>query len=235
MNIQIFANKEEASQQAFILIKEALDQNKLNFGMMTGESPKLFYQMLRESDLDFTQANSINLDEFYGLGEEDEHSYHYYMEKHLFKFKQFNQTFIPNGKNYNLIDEIDRYEQILADYPRDIQMLGIGVNGHIGFNEPGESFNSTTHLTRLAETTIGTYQNYFKGLERPPEYAYSMGIKSIMDADQIILLAFGAHKAKAVRDMIEGPVTRKVPASILQNHPNTVILLDREASRLLNS
>lgn len=203
--------------------------------MATGDTPTILYQLLVQSSLDFSQATAVNLDEFYGLPATVAQSYHAYMQHHLFKDKPFKQSFIPNGMHYNLLEEIAHFDAILEQYPRDIQLLGLGVNGHIGFNEPGESFQLKTHLTRLSKTTMETYQRYFNDLPKAPEYAYSMGIQSIMEADQIILMAFGAHKAKAVRDMIEGPITRKVPASILQEHPNTVILLDREASRLLMS
>lgn len=233
MNIITLPNKVAASKKALEIITDTLREGNEVFGLSTGETPKILYELICKSPLDFSQSTAVNLDEFYGIKAEQEQSYHHYMDKHLFYKKKFKQSFIPNGENYNVLDEIERFDRILEEHPRDLQLLGLGINGHIGFNEPGESFELRTHLTRLSTVTLGTYQNYFKALEDAPQYAYSMGIKSILEAKHIVLMAFGAHKAKAVKDMVEGPVNRNVPASVLQQHKKTTILLDREAGRLL--
>src|SRR5690606_14833119 len=123
--------------------------------------------------------------------------------------------------------------KIIADNPIDLQILGIGTNGHIGFNEPGASFDSETRKVALVESTIESNKVYFEHEEDVPRYAYSMGIKSIMASKKIILMAFGEHKAEAIKNMIEGPITEDVPASILQRHPNVTVIVDEEAGSLL--
>ena len=132
-------------------------------------------------------------------------------------------------------EETARYDQVLTEHPIDLQILGVGNNAHIGFNEPGSSFEATTRCVDLTDTTIQANKRFFESAEDVPTKAYSMGIKSIMDAKKIILLAFGENKAQAVKDMIEGPVTTDVPASILQEHPQVAVFLDKEAASLLNN
>ena len=169
-----------------------------------------------------------------GLGGENEQSYRYYMNDHLFNHKPFKETFVPNGLAEDLVAECARYDEVIATHPIDFQVLGIGENGHIGFNEPGTSFDVTTHVVDLTPSTISANQRYFASREEVPTQALSMGIKSIMQSKQIVLLAFGEKKADAIKKMVEGPVTPDVPASVLQNHPNVTVIVDKEAASKLN-
>ncbi|UPQ86080.1 glucosamine-6-phosphate deaminase [Ignavigranum ruoffiae] len=236
MYVQVFNSKEEASKAAFDLFKETIENNpQATFGLATGSTPEPLYQLLRESDLDFSQATALNLDEYYGLSADHPQSYAYFMKEQLFDHKPFKETFIPQGDQANVEEETARYDQVLAEHPIDLQILGVGNNAHIGFNEPGSSFDATTRCVDLTDTTIQANKRFFDSAEDVPTKAYSMGIKSIMDAKKIILLAFGENKAQAVKDMIEGPVTTDVPASILQEHPQVAVFLDKEAASLLNN
>lgn len=236
MYVQIFDKKEEACQASFELFKEELDANpQAVFGLATGSTPEVLYQLLSESDLDFSQATGLNLDEYFGLTADHPQSYAFFMQDHLYKNKPFKNKYIPDGSNPDVNIETARYNKIIADHPVDLQILGIGANAHIGFNEPGTSFDSKTHLVDLTDSTIQANKRFFESEDEVPTQAYSMGIQSIMQAKKIILMAFGPTKAKAVRDMIEGPVTEDVPASILQKHPHVYLFIDKEAASLLNN
>lgn len=233
MDIRIFDTEAAASQAAFELFKDTLKTGNETFGLATGSTPETLYALLSTSDLDFSQATAINLDEYLGLTADHPESYAYFMKEQLFNQKPFKSTFIPDGSNKDATQEIQRYNQVLADHPIDLQILGIGQNAHIGFNEPGSSFQAQTQLVNLTPSTIEANQRFFDSIDQVPKHAYSMGIKSIMQAKTILLLAFGHNKAEAVRAMIEGPVTEDVPASILQTHPNVKVYLDKEAAALL--
>ncbi|MCZ0717609.1 glucosamine-6-phosphate deaminase [Aerococcus kribbianus] len=233
MDIQIFENAHEASKKAVDFFEKALEKNQNVFGLATGSTPEALYEQLIDSSLDFSDAIAINLDEYYGLPANHPQSYAYFMEEHLFNAKPFKKTYIPNGENTNVSEEIDRYNTVLAENPIDLQLLGIGQNGHIGFNEPGSSSTEKTRLVDLTQETIMANSRFFSDQSEVPTQAYSMGLASIMSASQILLLAFGENKAEAIKAMIEGPVTSEVPASILQNHPNVTVLLDKEAAKLL--
>lgn len=147
--------------------------------------------------------------------------------------KTFKESYLPDGLASDAEAECARYEQVLADHPIDIQVLGIGTNAHIGFNEPGTSFETPTHKVLLAESTRESNKIYFEREEDVPTHAYSMGIKSIMGAKKIILLAFGESKAQAIKDTVEGKVDESIPASVLQNHPDVTIVVDKAAASLL--
>lgn len=235
MNVQVFDTAEQASQAALELFKESVKNGAKTFGLATGSTPERLYQLLAESDLDFTDSISINLDEYYGLEADHPQSYHYYMNHHLFQHKLFKASYLPDGSNENSKEEVDRYNRLLEANPIDLQLLGLGANGHIGFNEPGTSFDSKTSLVELTDSTIQANKRFFDSIEEVPKQAYSMGLSSIMAADKVVLLAFGESKAWAVKQMVEGPVTEDVPASILQNHPNVEILLDQQAAKDLNN
>ncbi|MBS4749836.1 glucosamine-6-phosphate deaminase [Granulicatella sp. zg-ZJ] len=233
MNIVIVNSATEGAKKAFTLFEQSFQEKAIVFGLATGSTPIELYQLLRESDLDFSDKISINLDEYIGLSAKDEHSYHYFMREQLFNDKPFKENHIPNGLEQCEEIEISRYENILKQYPIDLQLLGLGTNAHIGFNEPGTSFDTRTHKVALTESTIQANKRFFEKEEDVPTYAYSMGLQSIMDAKKIVLLAFGENKAQAVKDMIEGPVTIDVPASILQKHDNVTIIIDECAASLL--
>lgn len=234
MEIKIFKNANDAAKTVETIFAKTLKSGDEVFGLATGSTPETTYARLVTSDLDFSNATAINLDEYYGLNSDHPQSYAYFMNKHLFNKKPFKHTYIPNGIAEDPQAEIDRYNKILEENPRNLQILGIGTNGHIGFNEPGTDFASKTQLVNLTEETIEANQRFFKKREDVPKQAFSMGIDSILDADHIILMAFGENKADAVKDMIEGPVTELLPASILQKHNHVTIILDEDAASKLS-
>lgn len=235
MIVKIFDDERQASHAAYKIVRQAHENGAKVFGWATGATPELLYEELVNSDIDFSDSISVNLDEYFGLDEQHDQSYHAYMEEHLFDEKPFKASYLPHGDNMDVDDEIARYNQILEDNPVDLQILGIGRNGHIGFNEPGSNFNTRTQLVDLTETTIEDNQRFFEDKSEVPTKAYSMGIQSIMEAKAILLLAFGKGKAEAVKAMIEGPVTENLPASILQKHPRVMIILDKAAASLLQT
>ena len=160
-------------------------------------------------------------------------SYRHFMQEHLFNQKPFKESFLPRGIKDNAEAEVERYNQILADHPVDLQILGIGRNGHIGFNEPGTAFDSQTHLVDLDQSTIEANARFFDKIEDVPTQAISMGIANILAAKSIILFAYGESKAQAIAGTVNGPKTESLPASALQGHPDVVIIADQAALSLL--
>lgn len=233
MQIIRVANAEEGGKKAFELIKEGMNNGAKVLGLATGSTPETLYKEMTASDVDFTEMTSVNLDEYVGLGGEDEQSYRYFMNKHLFDKKPFKETFVPNGKAEDLDAASAEYEKIIDAHPVDIQILGIGQNGHIGFNEPGTPIDSLTHVVELTESTINANKRYFDKVEDVPTRAVSMGIGSIMKGKKMILMAYGEAKAEAIKGMIDGPVTTDMPASALQNHQDVVVIIDDAAASKL--
>lgn len=233
MQIIRVANAEEGGKKAFELIKEGMNNGAKVLGLATGSTPETLYKEMTASDVDFTEMTSVNLDEYVGLGGEDEQSYRYFMNKHLFDKKPFKETFVPNGKAEDLDAASAEYEKIIDAHPVDIQILGIGQNGHIGFNEPGTPLDSLTHVVELTESTINANKRYFDKVEDVPTRAVSMGIGSIMKGKKMILMAYGEAKAEAIKGMIDGPVTTDMPASALQNHQDLVVIIDDAAASKL--
>ncbi|MGH2036754.1 glucosamine-6-phosphate deaminase [Enterococcus faecalis] len=233
MQIIRVANAEEGGKKAFELIKEGMNNGAKVLGLATGSTPETLYKEMTASDVDFTEMTSVNLDEYVGLGGEDEQSYRYFMNKHLFDKKPFKETFVPNGKAEDLDAASAEYEKIIDAHPVDIQILGIGQNGHIGFNEPGTPLDSLTHVVELTESTINANKRYFDKVEDVPTRAVSMGIGSIMKGKKMILIAYGEAKAEAIKGMIDGPVTTDMPASALQNHQDVVVIIDDAAASKL--
>lgn len=232
MKVFVAKDKKEGSQKAFELVKQEMENGAKVFGLATGSTPEVLYEIMTSSDIDFSDITSINLDEYVGLSPEDPQSYKYFMEKYLFSKKPFKQTYVPNGLAEEA-EETARYNKIIAENPIDVQVLGIGTNAHIGFNEPGSSFDSETRKVALVDSTIESNKVYFEHEEDVPRFAFSMGIKSILKSKKIILMAYGKNKAEAIQQMIEGPVTEDVPASVLQNHSNVIVIVDEEAGSLL--
>lgn len=223
----------EGAKVAFDMIQEAMKQDIKTLGLATGSTPEALYKEMVESDVDFSHMTSVNLDEYVGLGADDPQSYHYFMREHLFNKKPFKETFLPNGLATDAKKECERYDAIVESHPIDIQILGIGENGHIGFNEPGSSFDGKTSEVNLTESTIEANSRNFSDISEVPTKAYSMGIGSIMQANKIILLAYGTKKAEAIYQTIKGPITELVPASALQVHPDVTIIVDEEAGSKL--
>jgi len=223
----------EGGKKAFEIIKDGMENGVKVLGLATGSTPETLYQEMTSSDLDFSEMTSVNLDEYVGLAGDDVQSYRYFMNDQLFNKKPFKETFVPNGKAEDLAAECKRYDGVIADHPIDLQVLGIGRNAHIGFNEPGTSFDVTTHVVELTESTIEANKRNFDKVEDVPTHALSMGIGSIMQSKKILLMAFGTDKADAIKDMIEGAVTTDVPASILQKHADVTVIIDEDAASKL--
>ncbi|HIT86455.1 MAG TPA: glucosamine-6-phosphate deaminase [Candidatus Coprocola pullicola] len=205
-------------------------------GLATGSSPIGTYEQLvqwyEKGDLDFSEVTSVNLDEYKGLTEENDQSYRYFMEKYLFSKVNINkdQTFLPNGMAEDEQKECEKYDALIHSLGGiDLQLLGIGHNGHIGFNEPDQAFEKQTHCVALQESTIQANKRFFSSIDEVPKYAYTMGIKTIMQSKKILVIVSGEEKAEIVKKAFFGPVTPSVPASILQMH-NDVILVGDEAA-----
>ena len=224
---------EEGGKKAFELIKEGIDNGAQVLGLATGSTPETLYQEMVKSDVDFSNCVSINLDEYIGLSGDNDQSYRYFMNSHLFNQKPFKATYVPNGEAEDLAAECRHYEEILANHPIDIQILGIGENAHIGFNEPGTPFDAPTQVVELTESTINANKRNFEKIEDVPTTAISMGIGSIMKSKKVILIAYGEAKAEAIANTINGDMTTDVPASVLQNHPDVTVIVDEEASKRL--
>ena len=205
-------------------------------GLATGSTPIGTYKQLidwyNKGDLDFAEVHTVNLDEYVGLSPEHDQSYRYFMQTNLFdhiNIKREN-TNVPNGLAEDLEAECARYNQVIRDLGGiDIQVLGMGHNGHIGFNEPGHAFELETHAVDLTQTTIDANARFFASKDEVPRRAVTMGIKSIMQAKQILVVVSGADKADIVKAAFTGPVTPEVPASILQMHPDVVLVGDKAA------
>lgn len=234
MKIIRVQNQIEGGQVAFSFLKDEMAKGAKTLGLATGSTPLAFYDEIRKSDLDFSDMTSVNLDEYVGLAADNDQSYHYFMQENLFRAKSFKESFLPNGLASDLQEETRRYDQVIAEHPIDFQILGIGHNGHIGFNEPGTSFDVTTHVVNLTEDTIKANSRFFDSIDDVPKQAISMGIQSIMQSKMIVLMAYGQGKADAIKQMIEGPVTEDLPASVLQKHPNVVVIVDEAAASALD-
>ena len=205
-------------------------------GLATGSTPVGAYKQLVEwynkGDLDFANVTSVNLDEYKGLSPENDQSYRYFMNTNLFNHVNINKerTFVPNGLEPDSEKACADYNAIIRSVGGvDMQLLGIGGNGHIGFNEPGEAFEKETHCVNLTESTIKANARFFASMDEVPKQAYTMGIKSIMAAKKILLVATGSAKADALYKSLYGPITPNVPASILQLHQDVTIIADEES------
>ena len=208
-------------------------------GLATGTTPLgLYAHMIADHEkygTSYAHIRTVNLDEYKGLPKTHEQSYAYFMRKNLFDGLDIDpeNTNIENGMAEDEEKECTRYDALLGRLPRDIQLLGLGSNGHIAFNEPGTPFGSGTHVVTLAESTVKDNARLFDDISEVPRKAFTMGIRQIMQAKKILILASGANKADAVYKMVKGDVTERVPASVLQLHPDCVLIADREAASKL--
>ncbi len=224
----------EGAEKGYEIIKEALDNGSLNvIGLATGSTPIKLYERLRNSDIDFTNTVSVNLDEYVGLEPTHDQSYNYFMKENLFDAKPFKVSYLPNGSNLDAEAESTHYEKLLKENPVDLQILGIGTNGHIGFNEPGSAFDSRTRKVELTEETIEANSRFFASKDDVPTHAYSMGIGTILDSKKILLFAYGEEKADAIASFINGAITEDLPASALKNHNDVTIIMDEAAASKL--
>lgn len=230
MEIIRVKNAEEGGKKAFEIIKDGMENGAKVLGLATGSTPLSLYKELTASDLDFSDMTSVNLDEYVGLGGDDEQSYRHFMNVQLFDKKPFKATYVPNGKAADLEAERVRYDKVIAENPIDIQILGIGENGHIGFNEPGSPLDGGTAVVDLTESTINANKRFFEKVEDVPTKAISMGIGSILKGKKIVLMAYGENKADAIKGMIDGAVTTHLPASVLQNHADVIVIVDEAAA-----
>ncbi|ATH60984.1 MULTISPECIES: glucosamine-6-phosphate deaminase [Staphylococcus] len=220
------------------LFKQMSQQSHSKLGLATGGTMVDVYaflvDLLKKNQLDVSGIETFNLDEYVGLSASHEQSYHRYMNDILFeRYPYFTQSLIhvPNGDADDLAAETKRYEDLINQQgPVDIQILGIGENGHIGFNEPGTDMNSTTQVVNLTESTINANSRYFDNEDEVPKQAVSMGLASILKAKRIILLAFGEKKRAAIEQLAKNEVDKQVPATILHAHPDVEIYVDDEAA-----
>lgn len=233
MNIIKVKNHAEGAKKAFDIYQTALSSGAKVLGLATGSTPIALYKKFTDSQLDFSNITSINLDEYLGLDGNNDQSYRYFMNQHLFNKKPFKKSYVPNGVSEEHDVAAVQYDKIISEHPIDLQLLGIGLNGHIGFNEPGTAFDSTTHIVDLTQSTIDANARFFDNAKDVPTQAISMGIASVMSAKAILLMAYGSDKADAIAAMVNGSVTEAVPASILQNHKNVTIIIDEAAATKL--
>jgi len=211
-----------------------------SFGFATGSTPIGMYRELvrlhKDEGLDFSNLTTFNLDEYHPILQKSEHSYYYFMQQHLFSHVNIDphKVFVPSGEAKNPMREASAYEdKIQSSGGIIMQILGMGLNGHIGFNEPGEAFEAATRLVPLAEITMTANARNFPNPDDIPRHAITMGIRSIMLAKHILLMVSGAAKASILRDALCGSITPLVPASILQLHPSVTVVVDKEAAALL--
>ena len=205
-------------------------------GLATGSTPIGLYKQLvewfKKGDLDFSEVMTVNLDEYKGLSRENDQSYYYFMHQNLFDHVNIpvENTHLPNGMEPDSQKECKRYTELIQSLGGvDLQLLGIGHNGHIGFNEPGESFDKQVHCVNLTESTIEANKRFFTSADDVPKQAYTMGIKTIMQAKKILIVASGEDKAEIVHKAFFGPITPQVPASVLQLHNDVTLVADEAA------
>jgi glucosamine-6-phosphate deaminase len=239
MEIIITQNKQLAELEVAKLIQAQVQQKADSLlGLATGRTMESVYQKLIDAELDFSQASTVNLDEYVGLPASHSQSYRYYMNDKLFNHININKenTQLPNGMADNIPEECQKYENFIEQSGGiDLQLLGIGTDGHIGFNEPGSSLASKTRIKTLTKETIEQNGPIFGSAEEVPKHALTMGVATIMAAHKVILLATGSAKADIIAEAAEGPLTSWVTASVLQMHPSTIVVLDEEAAANLKN
>ena len=241
MKVYIGKNYEEMSRiAANVLSAQVMMKPDCVLGLATGSTPIGTYKVLIErcaaGDLDFSQVKSINLDEYVGLSGEHDQSYRYFMNNNLFNHINIDKanTNVPNGLAEDVDAECARYNDVINTLgPIDIQVLGMGHNGHIGFNEPDDHFPLETHKVDLAQSTIDANARFFASADEVPRQALTMGIKTIMQAKKVLVVVSGKDKAEIVKKAFTGPVTPQVPASILQMHSDVILVADEAAASLL--
>ncbi|WP_434323696.1 glucosamine-6-phosphate deaminase [Mycoplasma capricolum subsp. capricolum] len=238
MKVIILENQDQVANKAAQIIKDQI-KTKPNcvLGLATGSTPIKTYEklikMYQENQISFKDVTSFNLDEYKDIDPTNKQSYHYFMQHQLFDFIDINKNncYIPNA---NLYDNPKLYDQQIKNANGiDLQLLGLGVNGHIGFNEPNTDFDSLTQIVDLTDSTIKANSRFFDSIDKVPTKAISMGLKSIMNAKKILLLATGINKSEAVYHLIEGEITTTWPCSILQQHNDVTVIIDKSAASQL--
>lgn len=241
MRIIIAKDYEEMSIDGALEIADLVNSKKnCVLGLATGSTPigmyKELIKMNKKGVVDFSKVSTINLDEYRGLGASNPQGYRYFMDTNLFNHINIdkNNTFVPDGMARDIDAECRKYDERIERLGGiDLQVLGIGNNGHIGFNEPSEYLNIGTHLTDLQKDTIEANSRFFKSLEEVPTQAITMGLGGIMKARRILLLAAGEKKADIISKLVEGKISTQVPASILQVHNDVIVIVDEKAGALI--
>lgn len=228
--------KDMSRKAANIISAQMILKDDSVLGLATGSTPIGIYDQLVEwyekGDLDFSKVTTVNLDEYKGLPKENDQSYWYFMNHNLFSRVNIRPDyhFLPDGTNPNGEEECARYEQLINSLGGvDLQLLGLGHNGHIGFNEPCDSFPQSVHVVDLTESTIEANKRFFESADDVPKQAYTMGVGTILHAKTILLVVSGKDKAKALNAVVNGPITPEVPGSALRLHPNVIIVADEDA------
>ena len=231
--------REMSRAAANIISAQILLKPDCVLGLATGSSPVGTYEQLiewyKKGDLDFSQVTTVNLDEYVGLAPDHDQSYYYFMHHNLFDSVNLRpgSTNLPDGCAADMDAECIRYDTLLRTLGVDLQLLGLGNNGHIGFNEPDKEFSKGTHIVTLTESTLEANKRFFASIDDVPKTAISMGTYDIMQAKRILMVASGKAKAEAVKAMLTGPITPQMPATILQFHRNFTLVADEEALSLL--
>jgi len=233
--------KELSRKAANIVSAQIILKPDSVLGLATGSTPIGIYKQLiewyKKKDLDFNDVKSVNLDEYKGLSPENKQSYHYFMNENLFRHVNIKpeNTNLPDGMADDALSECNRFNKVIEQLGGiDLQILGLGHNGHIGFNEPGDTFVKGTHCVALTKSTLEANARLFEAGETVPEYAFTMGIKTIMLAKKILLVVSGSDKAKILSEVLTGPITPQVPASILQMHTDFTVIADSQAAELID-
>lgn len=237
MRIYKAKDYEEMSRKAAgIVSAQIIMKPDCVLGLATGSTPLGLYKQLiewyRNGDLDFSGVRTVNLDEYKGISRENDQSYYYFMHQNLFDHVNIpiENTHLPNGMEPDSEKECRRYEELIQSMGSvDLQLLGIGHNGHIGFNEPADAFDKLVHCVNLTQSTIEANKRFFASAEEVPKQAYTMGIQTIMRSKKILIIANGEGKADIVRDAFFGPITPRVPASVLQLHNDVTLVADEAA------
>ncbi|EKY25604.1 glucosamine-6-phosphate deaminase [Clostridium celatum] len=242
MKLIVVENYEELSKVAAQEYANVIKENpKAVLGLATGGSPigmyKELIKMYENKELDFSNVTTVNLDEYVGLNPEHEQSYRHFMNENLFKHinVDITKTFVPNGLAEDLAAQCKEYDEKIKELGGiDVQLLGIGNNGHIAFNEPDTELSAGTHVISLTQNTIEANARFFDNIDDVPKTAITMGVGGIMKAKKIILIASGESKAEAIKGIFSGKITTENPASMLQMHRDAVVIVDKDAAKLLN-
>lgn len=241
MKLLVFKDEIEGGKKAAEIIKNVIkDKDNAVLGLATGSTPiemyKALIKMYKDGEISFKNVKSVNLDEYVGLSGDHEQSYRYFMNENLFNHVDIdkNNTHVPSGTSDNLTKVVRDYEQLLEDLGgQDCQVLGVGMNGHIGFNEPNTELELNTHVEDLTDSTIEANKRFFESADDVPKQAISMGIGSIFRAKKIILLAFGENKADAIKALENSEVSTKLPVTLLKLHSDVTVIVDEAAASKL--
>lgn len=226
VKLEVFNDLDQLYKRAIEIFDEQLKKGSKTFGLATGGTMIPLYERIRSSDMDFSNCESVNLDEYVKLPKTHPESYWSFMTTQLFQTKPFKKSYLPNGEATDTAIEAKRYEELLKSKTLDFQLLGVGVNGHIGFNEPGTSFESETHVVKLSASTRKANARFFHTIEEVPTQAITMGIASIMRAHKILLIAVGEEKRTAIQALMNGDMTKEIPVTVLKEHNDVIVLTD---------